>query len=349
MKIKQPAEMLQRDYGLQLAEQLGTQASTGALGQVMGMLFQGANNKNQQNQNEALLQQQVQAQKQLGDYNYTNQLKMWNATNTEAQMQHIKDAGLNPALMYGGGGAGGQTVAGGQAGSVNGSTAAPAPNAGMALMNTQQMQQTQSQIELTEAQKANIEADTANKQAENPNIAKTGSQIEATTGNIKADTALKEINAQLAKIQTDWQGEINEATVSKINQEWVQIANTNEITQATKDAQKQQIITNAANAVIQGQSMKMGIQVDKAQINKMSEDIAQGWEQLGQTEQERQAHITQMISQAGLMDKEKSLLLAQTILQGVGAVANAIGKVKGNTTTVNPKTTIHNYNAENSY
>jgi hypothetical protein len=77
-------------FGLQLAEQLGTQAASQGLGGLMGMLFQHQQNQNQLGQNNALLQQNVQAQEALGNFNYQKQMDFWNATGPEAKMKQEK-------------------------------------------------------------------------------------------------------------------------------------------------------------------------------------------------------------------------------------------------------------------
>ena len=59
-----------------------------------------------------LLNQQTEAQKKLMSKQREEQLTMWNTTNYGAQVEHLKAAGLNPALMYGTGGGGGSTTAG---------------------------------------------------------------------------------------------------------------------------------------------------------------------------------------------------------------------------------------------
>lgn len=89
-------------------------------------------------------------------------LQFWKDTSYDAQKEQLNKAGLNPGLMYGMGGGGGQSIGAGGA-HVSGGTAAGRSGReseegaaiGMQLM---------SQMELQKAQKENIEADTKNKQ-----------------------------------------------------------------------------------------------------------------------------------------------------------------------------------------
>ena len=73
-------------------------------------------------QQQKLMDQQIQGSKELSDYSKENQMDIWNRTNYEAQMEHLKKAGLNPGLLYGKGGQGG-TLGGG---------AVPMPTGGQA-------------------------------------------------------------------------------------------------------------------------------------------------------------------------------------------------------------------------
>lgn len=111
--------------------------------------------------------QQIRQQRRLNveerkmmDYGMLKQLELWNATGYKAQMEQLKAAGLNPALMYKGSGAGGQTTTSGA------SNAAGAPNAPANAPNVLGAAQMGMQLELLKAQKENIQADTDNKKAD---------------------------------------------------------------------------------------------------------------------------------------------------------------------------------------
>jgi len=74
----------------------------------------GAERRNYRNERN-LMGLQQQNQMGLNQQGHDLQMDMWNKTNYGAQMEHIKNAGLNPALMYGMSGGGG-TTAGSQGG-----------------------------------------------------------------------------------------------------------------------------------------------------------------------------------------------------------------------------------------
>ena len=71
--------------------------STG--GALLGMLFQGNQDKRQIRMNEQLMGMQRQNQMLLMDYQNAKQLEMWEKTNYKAQVEQIKKAGLNPAML----------------------------------------------------------------------------------------------------------------------------------------------------------------------------------------------------------------------------------------------------------
>lgn len=107
----------------------------------------------------------------LMENSFEKQLELWNATNAEAQVAHLKAAGLNPALMYAKGGAGGSTGSGGA--SVGGGTASDAASLENAetsrMMAGMAMQKMASEIAVNKsvANKNNAEAQTTEESRSN--------------------------------------------------------------------------------------------------------------------------------------------------------------------------------------
>ena len=83
----------------------GGAATTQLLGMIGG---HGQERRNYRN-NRKLMELQHQNQMGLNRQGHDLQMDMWNKTNYGAQVEHMKNAGLNPALMYKGAGAGGTT------------------------------------------------------------------------------------------------------------------------------------------------------------------------------------------------------------------------------------------------
>lgn len=98
--------------------------------------------------------------KQMTDYNRNAQLGLWQDTGYGAQVKQMKEAGLNPALMYKGAGSGGSTsLAVGNAQKADTIPSKAIEGMGMGL-----------QAELQQAQVDNLKADTAKKGAEKEEV-----------------------------------------------------------------------------------------------------------------------------------------------------------------------------------
>lgn len=145
-------------FGQQIG-QMGLGVADSAIGMGMGLLLGKINDKRQLKQQQKLQDMQMQGNLQMLKAQEEKELRMWKNTSYEAQKEQMKLAGLNPGLMYGMGGGGGQTV-GGSGGGVSGGHA-PAGGgeavqmAGMGLqmgMQKAQLENVQAQTELTKAQ-----------------------------------------------------------------------------------------------------------------------------------------------------------------------------------------------------
>jgi len=86
----------------------GEAIATGG-GALMGMIGGHQQERRNYRNNRNLMGLQNEYQRGLNQQGHDLQMDMWNKTNYGAQVQHMKDAGLNPALMYKGAGAGGTT------------------------------------------------------------------------------------------------------------------------------------------------------------------------------------------------------------------------------------------------
>jgi len=160
---------------------------TDVIAPIGGAIYQNAvqnerERRSMENQRQ-LMDLQQQNQMELNKQGQQIQLDTWMKTSYPAQMKMMKEAGLNPALMYGMGGGGGTTT-GGQGGGSAASGSAPAP---------QQMDMKA----IIEAMKlgveiANTKADTLKKQAETPNI-------EADTAKKEAETKGQVIKNEIAE------------------------------------------------------------------------------------------------------------------------------------------------------
>tara|TARA_B110000977_G_scaffold197660_1_gene280761 strand:+ start:168 stop:929 length:762 start_codon:yes stop_codon:yes gene_type:complete len=85
-------------------------SGVGAGSSLLGMFSNNTNQKRQYGQSKNLMGLQNQYQRGLNQQGHDLQMDMWNKTNYGAQIEHMKNAGLNPALMYGMSGGGGSTT-----------------------------------------------------------------------------------------------------------------------------------------------------------------------------------------------------------------------------------------------
>ena len=88
------------------------------IGEIIGAGLGAAGAAIQHGYNEDAMNLQAQLNEEAAQRNQERNKDMWNYTNYENQVAHMKAAGLNPALIYGNGGQNGQT-AGGQNSGVN--------------------------------------------------------------------------------------------------------------------------------------------------------------------------------------------------------------------------------------
>lgn len=253
---------------------------------IIGMGIGKANDSRQLSQQEQLQQLQIEGQKNMGDFNRRQAMRMWEDTNYKAQVQQLKKAGLNPGLIYGMGGAGG-TTAGAAPGSVTGGTA---PVGGGEIQDMfgygmqAGVQQAQKEVLETQADKNKAEADKIRgvdtKEAEGRigilEVDKTLKEIEATVNQATKEDVIDKISFDTRKAMK----ELEIATVES------------GIARETIDEKIKIIEQTAIGAVLQNtltkvqtEKGKQDIKLSKEQIKKWSEEIAQGWEQLDQNQQ----------------------------------------------------------------
>lgn len=97
---------------------------------------------------------QAQYNKEQAKYSTELSKEMWDYTNYENQVKHLKEAGLNPALLYGQGGGGGSAAGGGAAAGVG---LPSSTGVGMGI----QWEQMEAQKELAKAEAAKTNAEAA--------------------------------------------------------------------------------------------------------------------------------------------------------------------------------------------
>lgn len=194
------------EMGSQVASSLSGIATQG-ISQLLGLSW--SPNKAMQKQkeyNEYIMGLQYNYQQQAAAQEQKYAKEYWDYTNAENQKQHLKNAGLNPALMYGQSGAGGMGATGGA------KQGAPQQPQGNPIAMGLQAQAQNAEIELMRAQaaKANAEAvkisgvDSEKVMNEIENLKKQNDVLIEQGKWYKADTGLKEIETKIQQAYEEW-------------------------------------------------------------------------------------------------------------------------------------------------
>jgi hypothetical protein len=207
----------------------------GVASSIAGAVGQKARAKKQHERQKELMGIQSENQKMLNEQGQKLQMQTWRDTGYGAQMEQMKGAGLNPALMYGMSGGGGQTTGGQGGGSAQGGNS----HAPMDIGALAQVGLMKAQAEKLKAETDNITGETGlqgHKQSNiNASTVKMTEEIKklhmendvkfntlsAEEQKIKADALSSELDNQLKGLQKDLTSEQTRALSHKIWQEWV--------------------------------------------------------------------------------------------------------------------------------
>ena len=232
---------------------------------IMGMMGGGSKGAREDaiKDQQQLMNYQQQLNQQNATFTQGLQKDMWNATTREQyglQVQGMKDAGLNPALMYGGGASGGGTTGSAAvAPSTGGNASSMSDRMGMALQMKQiglQERQVESQVELNEANAEKAKADAA----------KT-SGVDTT----EANSRIEQIKNQIKTNEIGW---------DKAEQEIRQMKNSNQITEETMNDTIVGIRHEMAGKELDNELKRANIDLTKAQRESVRQGILQSWEKV---------------------------------------------------------------------
>lgn len=259
--------------------QLGQQAVGGAVAGGMGMGFSRLASRYDRRMAKKMQDQtmgiQMAGEREMMNFQQDKELEMLGKSPT-ATVEGLKAAGLNPALMYGIGGGGGVTT--GHGGSPGVSTGTPPKDTASAGVQAMGMG---IQTGLQAAQIALLKAQTQKTAVETQKLGGVDTeQVKAQTGLTNVETEIKQVQASVARQTINEQMTAMIQQVQKNGEEIHAMQMNNEITEEQMQDRINILHTQALGAIIENEAKKEGIQVMKAEINKMAADIQQKWEEL---------------------------------------------------------------------
>jgi len=277
-----------------LGEQAAGGAALGAVNEGMGILFQGIKNKQQLKQAGKMQDLQIQGSKQLTDYNTAKQLQMWKDTSYGAQKEQMEKAGINPALMYGMGGGGGQTNSI-SAGNVGGQQASVAHGMGLqGVMTKAQLDNLNANTEKTKAEAAKISGvDTTKAQTEIASLTQGIQNQKAVESLTRVQTEIAQVAASVSRQTINEQMEAWENVVKRARHEIKGLELNNQLSEAQMNDKIELLKKQVVGEILKNELTKAqtagtykGIQVSQATIEKMAADITNATRGLNQKDAE---------------------------------------------------------------
>lgn len=194
-------------------------------------------------------------------------MDMWDKTNYGAQLKHMKDAGLNVGMMYGGGaGSGGSTGVGSGGSAPNGSVAQSAPsNGGMDIAGIAQMA-------LLDAQRKKIDAETKLLDEQSGATKEKGTETylaNALERYLRSDQTKKELKVE--RDERYGEGTIHNNSMKKSTEESEVVRANQEL--GNMDAARQKMIVETVESSVRAELARAKINLTDEQTRKIYHDI----------------------------------------------------------------------------
>lgn len=244
------------------------------IGFGLGSIMQSWNNYNQTKQYKNLMDIQSMYQKDMLDFQNQKYIEMANTLDAKWQVKKLKEAGLNVGLMMKG--------APGVIGGTNSASVGAVPQPQNVMLDVMAQQ---SNIELMQAQADKLKAEAEKIRGIDTDLAKenlklVSENITNTTLKNKMDNILIDItNIEKAIKENSYDDALRLIAANADNAEQLLQSNIwdNAFKERTLEDRIDIVNKTLANLLLEADVKKQGIELSKAQINKMSEDIKQGY------------------------------------------------------------------------
>jgi len=225
-----------------------TSALIGAGSQGLGMIGGSGMSRKQYHRQKKLMGFQKGHQMDLNEHGKKMSMDLWNATNYGAQVEHMKDAGLNPALMYGTPGQGGSTNASGGGSAQSGQAPQERVMDMSNMLMAAQMNKLNSDAELNEAkaeatrgyERKESEANTMLVGMKTKEVEKGLKLLDEKIKSESGRALLYKYQAATEKIVSENKADVIAAEIGKLWEETNKLSLENQITGESKEALIQQ-------------------------------------------------------------------------------------------------------------
>lgn len=294
----------------------GIAIGTGAINAASNAFGIGSSADKQIEQQQKLTDMQKNANAELMAKSYEQQRNMYDYTyskNTPAQqVENLKAAGLNPALMYGIGGQGGATagsggaqVSGSQASAETDREANKIAQQGMAL----QLAKLQSEVDVNESVAKVNTAEAEKKSGVDTEVGRTSIQ------KMIEETKNEQLRGNLLKIEESLKTENTKLLGEQVRE----LKRNNEIGEETKNSAIMAIRWEAAGQELNNELTRSKIDLNEAQREKARQSILQEWENIAvQWKNANTNEKNTIITEAGQRLKQSRI--------GLGELSGAILK-----------------------
>jgi hypothetical protein len=272
-----------KNMSLSMAGATAIGAGVQGIGIATGM----GQGRKQYHRNKKLMRFQKQHQMDLNQHGHDLQMDMWNKTNYKAQLEHMKAAGLNPALMYGMSGGGGTTAGSQGGGSAQGGSVDQARAMDMSnILAGKQAEMMAAQIAKTKAETREIEGETKFGAAKVLDLLAGIDKTKADTRLVKANETGQKILNEINEASSDAQIRQYTAQLGYTLQQAENVRLENYILNESKEANIRKAKEEAVGQAIENMLKRANISKTEEETRAIGVKLSQEWVRLGQKDKE---------------------------------------------------------------